>query len=126
MRIFVRHLEGSRRGDRQRIQREDEGEITFGRDPASHVTFDLKKDDEASWQHAVIQIRKGRLVLRDLGSTNGTYLNGRAIEEEELQNGDEIRFGPGGPRILVAFGSLRRRLLQAIRSRLTRGRGRKS
>jgi anti-anti-sigma factor len=49
-----------------------------------------------SRRHAIIERRDGRLFLRDLGSTNGTVLNGRALlgEEAELHDSDLIRFGP--------------------------------
>ena len=46
--------------------------------------------------HAAIECRKDSLTLVDLGSTNGTYLNGsRLIDHEprELSDGDEIRLG---------------------------------
>jgi uncharacterized protein YkwD len=45
-------------------------------------------------RHAMIRHTLGRYHLRDLGSTNGTFLNGRRIESEEpLKPGDEMRFG---------------------------------
>ena len=46
--------------------------------------------------HACIEQRGGRIILRDLESTNGTLLNGRVLrgEEAELRHGDRIGLGP--------------------------------
>lgn len=46
--------------------------------------------------HAVIERRDGRALLRDLGSTNGTLVNGRLLRDAwiELADGDHVQFGP--------------------------------
>jgi pSer/pThr/pTyr-binding forkhead associated (FHA) protein len=67
-------------GAKARIGRSEEGEI---------VLF----DPSVSRVHAVVEVRAGEAVVRDLGSTNGTYLNGRRVETESLRDGDELRFG---------------------------------
>ena len=47
-----------------------------------------------SGRHALIQQTRGRYYIRDLGSTNGTFLNGERIATEQpLRPGDEVRFG---------------------------------
>ncbi len=63
-----------------RIGRSDDGEIVL-------------LDPSVSRAHAVVQIRAGEAIVRDLGSTNGTYLNGKRIETGTLRDGDELRFG---------------------------------
>jgi pSer/pThr/pTyr-binding forkhead associated (FHA) protein len=50
--------------------------ITIGRDPDNAITLE---DILASRQHAVIQKVKDAYYIEDLGSTNGTYVNGRAV-----------------------------------------------
>lgn len=65
----------------------------------------LRPTSEAiSRVHACIEQRNGRVVLRDLGSTNGTFLNGRLLQadEAELGHGDRIVLGP--LEFTVAFG----------------------
>jgi anti-anti-sigma factor len=49
-----------------------------------------------SRHHAIIELRGRRVELVDLGSTNGTRLNGRRLRNEsaELRDGDEVRIGP--------------------------------
>jgi FHA domain/Domain of unknown function (DUF1707) len=51
-------------------------------------------DPTVSRAHAVVSYREGTWSLRDLGSTNGTYVNGRRITDEtEVRPGDEVAFG---------------------------------
>jgi len=47
-----------------------------------------------SRRHCQINQDEGKLRVRDLGSRNGTYVNGQRVEEAELSAGDEIRIGP--------------------------------
>lgn len=55
---------------------------------------DLAIDDPAiSREHAVIENHSDRFLLKDLGSTNGTYLNGRKVTVEFLQEGDTVQIG---------------------------------
>jgi FHA domain/Protein of unknown function (DUF3662) len=63
-----------------RIGRSEEGEVVL-------------VDPSVSRAHAVVEIGSRGAVVRDLGSTNGTFVNGRRIEAEALRDGDELRFG---------------------------------
>ena len=72
--------------------------IKFGR--ASGNDIALPEDTESSSHHAEIVDRQGVLVLVDLGSTNGTYLNGTKIRKPEpLHDGDVIVVGSTEMRI---------------------------
>lgn len=67
-------------------------QITVGRDPASGVA--LPDDDSASRFHAVFQRYPVGWAIRDLGSTNGTFVNGQSVVgERALRAGDEVRIG---------------------------------
>jgi predicted Zn finger-like uncharacterized protein len=58
------------------------------------VESDLNLDDpEVSRQHARLEIQGARVVLRDLGSTNGTFVNEVKVAEAELQDRSEFRVG---------------------------------
>ncbi len=74
--------------------------IRFGRMPDSDVVFDANADLDASGRHAEVRF-EGRWLLVDVGSRNGTYVNGRRVERTPLQTGDVIEFGLGGPRLRV-------------------------
>jgi pSer/pThr/pTyr-binding forkhead associated (FHA) protein len=47
-----------------------------------------------SRRHCELNQDQGQLRLRDLGSRNGTFVNGRRVEETQLNPGDEIQIGP--------------------------------
>jgi predicted component of type VI protein secretion system len=52
------------------------------------------EDTKVSREHALIDQRNGFFFLVDLGSTNGTYLNGRRVQQaEKLSLGDHVRIG---------------------------------
>jgi len=50
-------------------------------------------DDSVSRRHAEIALRGGVCVVRDLGSCNGTYVNGRPVIRARLRRGDELMLG---------------------------------
>jgi hypothetical protein len=50
-------------------------------------------DPSVSRLHAILDVEGGRAIVRDQGSTNGSFVNGRRIETQPLSDGDEVRFG---------------------------------
>jgi predicted Zn finger-like uncharacterized protein len=68
--------------------------ITKTRTTIGRAGNDINLDDaEASRQHAVVEIYGERAVLRDLGSTNGTFIEIERVEHSELGNQQEFRIG---------------------------------
>ncbi len=68
-----------------------DAETTVGTDSANRIAL---PDASVSRRHAVIRLRDGRHVLRDLELTNGTFVNGRRIRSPiALADGDRVRFG---------------------------------
>jgi len=63
---------------------------TLGRRPYNDVVID---NLAVSGEHAAVQMTGGEVTLEDLNSTNGTYVNGKAIKKQLLQNGDTIEIG---------------------------------
>jgi pSer/pThr/pTyr-binding forkhead associated (FHA) protein len=64
--------------------------LTVGRRPDSDVFLD---DVTVSRDHAVIVRRGDDYYLDDCGSLNGTYVNRRRIESQQLSDGDELQIG---------------------------------
>ena len=64
--------------------------MRIGRAPECEL---LLKDSRVSRRHARLQARGGVLVLTDLGSTNGTRVNGHRVTEVVLGAGDQIQVG---------------------------------
>ncbi len=66
------------------------------------ATATLQIDDPAvSRLHAVIEAHRDEVVLIDLGSTIGTYVNGKRVNKTKLQAGDTMRFGTTEVQILT-------------------------
>ena len=67
-----------------------ESVITIGRHPESNMVL---ADPNVSRNHAEIRPQGDRYQVVDLGSTNGTRVNGVRVDKQTLQDGDEITFG---------------------------------
>jgi len=82
-------------------------ELILGRASSAAVRFDPRGDCQVGRHHArIIWDMSGltSFVLADLGSRNGTYVNGRRVEEPvQLGHGDVVRLGTFGPEVAVAW-----------------------
>lgn len=67
-----------------------EGEATLGRDASNGFSV---IDPSVSRKHCLFRRENGRCTIKDLGSRNGTVVNGVSIKEHELSHGDEIAVG---------------------------------
>ncbi len=68
-----------------------DSELTIGREEGNHIVVDL---DNVSRRHARVLSRGGKMLVEDLGSTNGTYLNDQEVlQAQPLRNGDLIKVG---------------------------------
>ncbi|MGI5213135.1 FHA domain-containing protein [Plantactinospora sp. CA-290183] len=76
--------------DGERRVTEDVAPLRIGRDPLCPIVVD---DARASREHLELTYRAGRWRLRDLGSRNGTFVNGRQVHELELTDPCAVRLG---------------------------------
>jgi pSer/pThr/pTyr-binding forkhead associated (FHA) protein len=104
VRVVIDHVAGSRRGQRQELP--VSARVRFGRHPECEVSFDPQRDIDASSRHAELRHVDAGWVLVNLGSSNGTYVDGhRVTETPVVQNVPvSIEFGPGGPRVRLFVG----------------------
>lgn len=63
---------------------------TLGRRPYNDIVID---NLAVSGEHAVIHMTGDDVEIEDLGSTNGTYVNAKAVKRQELRNGDTVEVG---------------------------------
>jgi predicted Zn finger-like uncharacterized protein len=85
-RISLAVLEGKNAGQIFQI---DRPRVILGRTGAD-IALD---DSEISRQHACLEIHGLRIVLKDLGSTNGTFVDENKISQMEIENRSEFRLG---------------------------------
>lgn len=65
--------------------------IKVGKLSSSHLRID---DEDVSRMHAVVEAKgPDDVVVLDLGSASGTFVNGQRVTRQQLRSGDEIRFG---------------------------------
>ena len=79
--------QGAKAGARYAL---DSDVVSLGRDPASDIFLD---DITVSRRHAEVERSGARYSIRDVGSLNGTYVNRKLVEHDELSEGDEVQVG---------------------------------
>lgn len=96
MAFELRIVKGARQGATEEFSK---SVVSIGRHPMCDLRFDANQDLDVSAKHAEIRVLDDRYVLHDLGSTNGTFVNGRRITTHELRDGDTVVFGTNGPTV---------------------------
>jgi signal transduction histidine kinase len=79
------------RGNDQGVRFElDEDSTSLGRDSSNTIQL---HDTEVSRRHALVRRLGKTFSITDLGSSNGTFVNGGRVEAHELASGDEVQLG---------------------------------
>ncbi|HWA41326.1 MAG TPA: FHA domain-containing protein, partial [Gemmatimonadales bacterium] len=94
MRITLTVTAGARTGVSKHF---DQAYIGLGRHPQSDLQLHPEKDIDVSTRHAAILKSGETWVLRDLGSANGTFVNGEKLTaDRRLHTGDQVSLGAKG------------------------------
>jgi hypothetical protein len=72
--------------------------LVIGRAPECSIVL---SDTNVSRRHAQVALHDGSVVVTDLGSTNGTFLNGRRVTRATVRPGDELMIGTSRLRVEV-------------------------
>ena len=86
-RAYLVVLAGASLGEMYKIEHD---KTVIGRGQKAEVRL---LDDGISREHAQITVEGNKIVLQDLGSTNGTFCNGLKVDRKELVDGDKILVG---------------------------------
>jgi Serine/threonine protein kinase len=89
MRVTLRVVSGPHTGRAFTFDQHDT--FLIGRTETAH--FCLPEDRYFSRHHCILEIAPPQVFLRDLGSTNGTFVNGMRVETAHLKSGDRIQGG---------------------------------
>jgi len=96
--ILLRVLEGNEVGRGYQINKVP---VTMGRDALCDLSI---TDGRMSRQHAMIFYYSPDFYLKDLGSTNGSFVNDKRIKQEVIKNGDHVKVGSTTMEFIVTMG----------------------
>ena len=106
---------------------EEDGRVSIGRGKNNLIQL---LNEKISRNHCVLKQDDGAFVLEDLGSTNGTFVNGRSIKESVVSPSDRIRVGdiifyflPDGYKSSAATGAGKAKVSSGIFQKMRKGKG---
>ncbi|MBN2340677.1 MAG: trypsin-like peptidase domain-containing protein [Deltaproteobacteria bacterium] len=75
--------------------------VNMGSRKDNDFVLNLPDDTAVAGYHTQIRQVKDKIFIQDMGSAQGTFLNGQKISKTQLSTGDEVQLGIGGPRFQV-------------------------
>jgi len=127
--LALKFISGKYQGGEFPLKREKQ--IVIGRSSELDVVL---AEDMVSRKHAKISTQGGKIVIEDLGSTNGTFVNGEKIKQARLKEGDRILIGTSILRLVPQMnnaqeldeGEARQKLEQAAAAHAAQSSGKAS
>ena len=90
--------------------------VNMGSKEDNDMVFNLPEDVEVSPYHTQIRQMDETVFVQDMGSTNGTFLNGQRISKTQIADGDVIQLGMGGPRFSIGLSFKRSGIAAATKN----------
>lgn len=78
-------------------------EVMIGRESGCDIRLSGDEFPTVSRFHAAIRFKNGNYFVEDANSPNGTFVNGKRVQETKLASSDIIRLGNGGPELKIRF-----------------------
>jgi predicted component of type VI protein secretion system len=99
------YLEATRGAEIGRRYLLPDGAVSIGRSSQNTIVVN-QSEKSVSSHHMIIYKSPERIMVQDLQSTNGTFVNESKISEKEIMDGDEIGFGQAGPRFKLVSSAI--------------------
>jgi hypothetical protein len=100
VRLTIIHTRGPKAGGRDQF--DDKAALVLGRGAGNDVAFEeTGAKPIVSYKHAKLEVVEGRVIVVDLESTNGTFLNGKRVRSADVGPNDEVTLGVDGPSFRV-------------------------
>jgi pSer/pThr/pTyr-binding forkhead associated (FHA) protein len=107
-------------GIREELKLKQESPLTIGRSQEADISV---ADDRVSRLHCGIRYIEGEYTVKDLGSRNGTYLNGKQVDVGKLRPGDRIRVGSTILKIEKELAKGQQTVLREVEEEMSHGKG---
>lgn len=107
-------------GLREEIKLKDDCPLTIGRSEDADIPI---ADERVSRLHCGIRYEDGEYFVKDLGSRNGTFLNGKQMEMEKLTPGDKIRVGSATLKVEKTITKGTQTVLREVEDEMSHGKG---
>lgn len=101
MHVSLELIEGPEKGKRFEFHEADS--FLVGRSRHAHLRFNADADRGISRTHFLLDIRPPQCIITDLDSRNGTFVNGKRIDQVDLADGDHIRVGKSVIRLAISW-----------------------
>ena len=100
MELRVLHITGSKSGQEEVF---NSSSLRLGREPSNDIAFDPREDIVVSGRHAELSFDGRDWIIRDLGSSNGTFIGGERVSVRAIRSGENVQLGRGGPKLEIRF-----------------------
>ena len=98
-RISIAHISGTKDGLAESFEQDV---VKVGRETDNDIQYDPFEELQVSGHHAELCVVESKWLIVDLGSSNGTFVDGEQIDTiTPLSVGSEVRFGKKGPRVRI-------------------------